>query len=270
MIKRNRMEKIKKEIHVNIPYRMLIEGYLERFVEEGLNPEIGFDAMALDKYSTKDFYKTAQVLRENSLKVTLHAPFIDLSPGSPDPEIRNVVKKRFAQLMDAVTVFRPICVVFHTGWDRKRYMYIKESYISQSLKIWMWISDELRKKGSVPVLENVFEKEPDELMYIYKPLKDYGVKLCFDIGHMMAFGNHKAEEWLRVIGDEIYQLHLHDNRGSADEHAGIGMGRIDFKAIFDYLKAKSHRAPIITLEPHREEELYPAIEYLERLWPWEL
>ena len=40
-----------EQLQVNIPYRMLKDGYLDKFLEYGLNPEIGFDAGALDTVS---------------------------------------------------------------------------------------------------------------------------------------------------------------------------------------------------------------------------
>jgi hypothetical protein len=41
-----------------------------------------------------------------------------------------------------------------------------------------------------------------------------------------------------------------------------------FKLIFKYLKANHLPQPIITLEPHQEEDLWPSLEYLARIWPW--
>ena len=266
--RQRRILNIKKQIQVNIPYSMLVEGYLERFIGEGLNPEIGLDAKTLDRYSPEDFQKVSNIIHENGLRITLHGPYVDLSPGSPDPEIRAVVHKRFEQIVGVISIFKPVSVVFHTGWDGKRYNYIRESYLSESAKIWRWLALEIRKKGSILVLENVFEDAPEELMDIYLQVKDYGVGLCFDAGHMMAFGNKDLSGWLRVIGQDIFQLHLHDNMGTADDHYGMGMGKIDFGLLFEYLKSREGSKPIITLEPHRDEDLWGSLEYLESAWPW--
>ena len=35
------------QVQVNIPFSYLLRGYLERFLELGLNPEIGLDAYSL-------------------------------------------------------------------------------------------------------------------------------------------------------------------------------------------------------------------------------
>ena len=43
---------------------------------------------------------------------------------------------------------------------------------------------------------------------------------------------------------------------------------IDFKHLFAYLISNDLPRPIITLEPHREEDLWPSLEYLATVWPW--
>jgi len=48
----------------------------------------------------------------------------------------------------------------------------------------------------------------------------------------------------------------------------MGYGIIDFKLLFKYLKTNDLPQPIVTLEPHQEEDLWPGLEYLARLWPW--
>ena len=48
----------------------------------------------------------------------------------------------------------------------------------------------------------------------------------------------------------------------------LGKGAINFAILFDYLKAERKEPPVITLEPHKEEDLWPSVEYLEKIWPW--
>jgi hypothetical protein len=38
--------------------------------------------------------------------------------------------------------------------------------------------------------------------------------------------------------------------------------------LFNKLKTMRKKPPIITLEPHEEEHLWPSLEYLEKIWPW--
>ena len=64
-------------IQVNIPFTMLQESYLERFLKHRLNPEIGIDAAALDRFSNAEFSCIAEKLHEHKLAITLHGPFIE-------------------------------------------------------------------------------------------------------------------------------------------------------------------------------------------------
>ena len=255
-------------MQVNIPFRMLYDIHMDRFLEHKLNPEIGIDAAALERFALTDFKKVGEQLHHHSLSVTLHGPFIDLSAGSIDPAVRAVTRRRFEQLLELVPVFQPKTVVCHAGYDRKRYGYFKEQWIENCLQTWSWLADSLAKRGSRLMLENVYEKDPDDIGVVLKGLKEQNVGFCLDCGHLFAFGNSELKIWLESLGPYIEQLHLHDNHGGHDEHLAIGLGIIDFKMLFGHLNEIRNSPPIITLEPHREQDLWPSLENLAKIWPW--
>jgi sugar phosphate isomerase/epimerase len=262
------MSQIKKEVHVNIPFTMLYESYLSRFLEYGINPEISFDAIALERFSLFHCEPVAKKLHERGLSVTMHAPFTDLSPGSPDPAVRELTRHRFQQLMQLVPAFRPKTIVCHTGWDPKRYWDSLEAWTQDSLDFWSWFLENMSKEEAVVILENVYEQEPSEFLNLYKYLKDKGAGFCLDTGHQAVFSGAGLLKWVEALGDHIVQLHLHDNHGIQDDHLALGEGTVDFKMLFASLKERRRRPPIITLEPHREEDLWPSMAYLEGIWPW--
>lgn len=55
------------------------------------------------------------------------------------------------------------------------------------------------------------------------------LKACLDTGHGAVNGN--TAELVRLLGDAIVHLHVHDNHGQRDEHLPIGQGGIDFSVI---------------------------------------
>ena len=262
------MSQILNDIHVNIPFTMLYESYLSRFIQYGLNPEIGFDALSLDCFAPADFKTVAEQIHEKGLSITMHAPFIDLSPGSPDPEVRALTRRRFQQFAELVPVFQPKAVVCHTGWDEKRYWGLRDSWIQYSLELWAWLEEKVAKEGAFLILENVYERHPDEFEEVFKYLKGQRVGFCMDTGHQAVFSHVSLFVWLEKLGSRIVQLHLHDNHGHYDDHLALGQGKIDFPMLFSYYKEKKIRQPIITLEPHKEEDLWPSVKYLEGVWPW--
>lgn len=257
-----------KQLQVNIPYRMLKEGYLNKFLEYGLNPEIGFDAGALDSISISEANAIAEQFHRAERTITLHGPFMDLAPGSPDPGIREISKKRFDQLTSLLPVFKPRTVVCHTGYDHKRYWAMGEEWIENSLGTWDPLAAALKRKGTRLMLENVYEKTPSEILPLLLHLKPHGVGFCLDIGHQAVFGSAPLHQWVTAMSSHLQQLHLHDNNGIQDDHWAPGQGNIDIQQLFKDLVSLRIRPIAVTLEPHREEDLKPSLEYLEPIWPW--
>ena len=257
-----------KQLQVNIPYRMLKEGYLDKFLEFGLNPEVGFDAEALDHVTVSEAEAIAKQFHRAGRTITLHGPFTDLSPGSPDRDIREVSRKRFEQLASLVPVFKPRTVVCHTGYDRKRYLPMREQWIENSLETWDSLAATFKREGARLMLENVYEKSPSEILPLIESLKSHNVGFCLDIGHQSAFGSVPLRQWVQSMSRHLQQLHLHDNDGQWDDHWGLGLGNINIEQLFSDLDSLKIRPLAVTLEPHREEDLSPSLEYLAPIWPW--
>jgi sugar phosphate isomerase/epimerase len=257
-----------QKVQINIPFSMLYDTHLDAFLTNGLNPEIGLDAAALDRFTYEDFSRIAGEFRKKSRSVTLHGPFIDLNAGSPDSAIRRVTEQRFEQLLELVPLFEPKSVVCHAGYDAKRYDYFKDTWLEKSLEFWFRLASRLAANGSRLMLENVYEDGPEDILPLFEKLSDGEVGFCLDSGHAAAFSQSDLGVWLEVLGPYLGQLHLHDNFGNSDAHLAVGSGIIDFSKIFNYLKKTADACPIITLEPHRETELWSSLEYLANAWPW--
>ena len=71
--------------------------------------------------------------------------------------------------------------------------------------------------------------------------------------------------WLEAMTPFLKQLHLHDNKGGTDEHLPVGAGAIAFDRLFSHLN-DNRLKPIITVEAHKEKDLWDSIETLSR---WE-
>jgi len=259
---------LRDQVQVNVPFFMLSESYLDRFVKNHLNPEIGFDAETLDRCPVSLMEAAASRLQEAGLTVTFHAPFMDLSPGSPDPMVRDLTRRRLKQVVPLISLFKPLTVVCHTGYDPTRYWHIRERWLKNSLDLWAGIAGEIQSTGARMMLENVYEASPDDMAGLLENLKELGVGFCLDCGHQAVFSKAPVEEWIGRLGPCLGQLHLHDNSGVQDEHLALGRGCIDFRRLFHLVAACAPGRPVVTLEPHREEDLWPSLEYLERLWPW--
>jgi sugar phosphate isomerase/epimerase len=262
------IRKLLNQVQINIPFTMLHDTYLDRFLEYRLNPEIGIDAEALERFDLSDYQRIAEKIHARLLSITLHGPFIDLAAGSMDPAVKALTRNRFEQLLELVPIFRPAAVVCHAGYDRKRYSYFRDEWMGKSVETWSWLAGCLLGQGSRLMLENVYEEDSRDMRDILRLLKRQNVGFCLDAGHLIAFGRGHLKQWLEDLGPYIGQLHLHDNHGREDEHLPLGKGKIDFRLLFTYLISHNFPRPIITLEPHQEADLWPSLDYLADMWPW--
>jgi sugar phosphate isomerase/epimerase len=260
--------RIMDAVQIHVPFAMLFESHLELFLQNRINPEIALSADALERFSLTDFRNVAAQLHEHGLSVTLHAPFMDLSPGSPDPAVRALTRHRFEQMLELVPIFKPKTVVCHAGYDRKRYWPMRDAWIENSLEVWSWFGAGILNAGGRLMLENVYEHSPEDIRMLFEKLENQSVGFCLDTGHQAVFSTTSLEVWIESLHPYLGQLHLHDNQGSQDDHLALGQGKIDFQPIFNHLKNRRNEPPVITLEPHRESDLWLSIEYLESIRPW--
>ncbi|HMA67823.1 MAG TPA: sugar phosphate isomerase/epimerase family protein [Desulfosalsimonadaceae bacterium] len=262
-----RREQVLERVQVNIPFGMLMEAYYQELVlSTPINPEIGLDAGVLDTYTKADFADVAEKLHQRGCSVTIHGPFLDLSPGSPDTAIRNTSLQRFRQMLQAVEVFRPAVVVCHAAYDASRYDFCREQWIANSIDTWQWLAAAVQERGARLMLENVYERDPSELLAVLKRFSPELLGCCLDVGHQAVFSAVALGEWFERLRPYIGQLHLHDNHGDFDAHLGMGRGSIDFRPLFDFLTA-CRSSPVLTLEPHYQEDFEISMAYLEQYLP---
>jgi sugar phosphate isomerase/epimerase len=261
-------QSILRQVKVNGPALMLKQGLLQRFVTARVSPEVGLDSGALDGLSRRDFKAMAGALRQAGLKPSAHGPFLDLAPGAKDRRILDLSRKRYAKGLETAAIFSAEHIVFHPGYERMRHLFYRSEWLEISLETWSPLAQRARELGVRLVMENTHEEHPRDIKPLLTELAPQGVGFCFDIGHASAFGPTPVDEWLAELSPWLKAVHLHDNGGQRDDHLAIGQGCIDFKSFFDGLVKRELRPEVVTLEPHREEQLQPSLIRLSELWPW--
>jgi len=255
---------ILKRVQVNMPFHLLFEKYLPMVVKNGINPEIGFNHIDLERYRIQDFVRVAEVLREKGLTITLHAPFMDLRPGALDPRIRQASIERLNQVFDLVPFFQPKCVVCHPSFDERYYVSTEQKWLENSLDTWGKFLALAEDMETVIALENVYERTPDHLSRLFNSLEGPNLFFCFDTGHFNAFSDRNLGAWMKALGPHLGQLHLHDNRTDMDGHLPVGEGNFPFHDLFRMIREAGIH-PIITLEPHSEANLWKSVANIEAM-----
>lgn len=175
---------------------------------------------------------------------SLHGPYLDLKPASPDPLIREVSYKRYLDAFQIATQLNTDYLIFHSQINP----FLNEPFISnlnnlQAQEFWDEILQETDYRGII-LIENIFEKTPDMLMKYIQTVDLPGMKINLDIGHLKA-RNANLEEWIKELKDYIEYIHVHSNNGIYDLHQRPAEEEI-FN-LYDLL-AKYNLNPVLALE----------------------
>jgi len=255
-------------VQVNVPFPFLLDGYLERFLSRGLNPEIGLDAWSLGTYAPRTFRSIARAFAVAGRPCTVHGPFQDLSPGALDDFILAASRQRLRQAWRWLPVFRPLAVVCHLGYEDRHFRWDQENWLTRAAATYRELGARAQSWGIRVMLENVYEQDPEFIREAIRRIDLANVQVCLDVGHLNSFGGGDFQGWLEVLWPVIGHLHLHDNQGTLDDHQALGTGSVPVEFVLTYLAERGVQ-PLVTLEPHQEGSLTPSLEYLANIWPWE-
>ena len=250
-----------KRVFAHLPYPQIDE-HLPFFLERHLNPELFLSADALDSLDPAKLAATAALLKSEGLSCTIHAPFMDLNPGSLERMLRDATMHRFSQVLEAAQTLRPEVMVFHPGFDRWRYGEATGQWLDLSVPVWRKVLESASEIGTVIAVENIFEEEPSTLKLLLEAVDEPNFGHCFDVGHWNLFKKVGMEEWFEALGTRIAEVHIHDNSGARDDHAPPGQGAIDFELFFRLMERYAPDAAY-TVEAHSKAHLERSIEVLQ-------
>jgi sugar phosphate isomerase/epimerase len=246
--------------HVHVPYNLL-DKYLPFIRENKLNIEIYFGSVNLDKLAKEDIIDLKKKL-DYKPQLSIHAPFMDLSPGAVDLKVRDITIRRFSDTLDVAEILMPKVIVFHSGYDKWKYDSRVDIWLQGSLETWRPINKRASDMGVRIAIENIFEDDPEHLRLLARGMDSENFGICFDTGHFNLFSKLTLLEWLKIIKPYIKALHLHDNLKYADDHLAIGDGDFDFATLFKKIRGLDC---VYTIEAHTVENVKKSLERLKSL-----
>ena len=200
-------------------------------------------------------FRHASVLDRYDLRYTIHAPTADGNIAESFEPIRRAsidVIRETAEIADTAGAEK---LVIHPGFcldltGREASVYALHKSIQEL--------GTLQEEFSVRfVMENLGSMkccyfQNTELV---REIRAAGLGLTLDVGHANLTGT--LDTFLQEKPDH---LHLHDNKGITDEHAGCGTGTVDFAKILPEI-----RDATLILEVLRLEDVKPSMDYLASL-----
>ncbi len=247
--------------HIHVPFDSL-DKYLSFLKQRELNIEIYFGSRTFDDITDADIINLKSKLDYNPA-ISIHGPFMDLSPGAVDPKVRELTANRFLKTLGFGKILNSKVIVFHSGYDRWKYDNRIDIWLDGSLKTWMPVEKQAADMGIKIAIENIFEEDPEHLKLLSKEINSEYFGICFDTGHFNLFSKLPLKEWLGIIKPYIKELHLHDNSRYEDEHLAIGEGDFDFATLFNELKGIEC---VHTLEAHSIEDANKSLEKIKEYY----
>jgi sugar phosphate isomerase/epimerase len=201
------------------------------------------------------------MLRPVTGVITLHGPFFDMVPGTPDVQIERIVKGRFRHALDIAADLGARLVVLHanhipnirteeyrTGWQRR------------NVDFWGDIAITAERTGVMVAVENMWEYDPyiigDVLTKVAHPM----IRACLDVGHTRLYSQVPFDEWLTVMAPHLIHVHLNNNDGQDDNHGALDRGVLDYAAVLPRLRALTP-PPTMTLEMDDPDDMRASLPY---------
>lgn len=182
-------------------------------------------------------------LKENYGKAIItDGSYIDLNPGTPEKDIKEIVMSKVQQSIDFATSVGSDEVIFlSTFLPMIGVDFYDNGHIDNSISFWGEI---LATNGNIRIsLCNIFEYTPNILLEIVKGVNNHNFGLAFDIGHAFAYGKITLKEFYESMEPYCKSVYLHSNRKNADEHLDIFEGDLlksgQFQDVFPLLRDKN-------------------------------
>jgi len=236
--------------------------------------ENGFDYYEIQGLGEKFDFKP-EVIREakkisenNNISLNLHAlQFLPISSLIPEiSEAAFKFAKREIVLANKIGVKR---ITIHSGHKE---MPRREIAVAKNFKILIKNLKEIVEFGKKYRIKIGLENSPanstgvcveaEDLLNVVNSVKELGV--VFDIGHANTT-NLKPVNYFKKVKDFIINIHIHDNDGTADQHALIGKGNINFREFLQECKNSHYYGPFI-LEIFPKEMALKGKEIFLNLW----
>lgn len=247
-------------INVHVPYPDFHK-YESALRERRLGLELYIGSHAIDNI-TEAGLRALKDAMDWGPTLSIHGPFMDLSPGAVDPKIAEASLERYLQVMSISEILKPEVVVFHSGYEKWKYAGETRIWLDQSVRTWRAVMERAEGLGVRVAIENIVDTEPDHLRWLADEMGHPLFGLCLDVGHRELFSELPIAAWVEGMHPHLFELHLHDNHGKADEHLSIGDGTVDFGSLFQKLKELSID-PVYTVEAHSLDDALKSLSKLE-------
>lgn len=260
---------------MNSNNKLLISSSAKKTIRESVllakELKVGIEISRLPLYKTKGLTleDTIKIIKSDledfDNRITLHAMFSDVNVSSGDVLIREMSQQRCLQSFEVGKEINADTVLFHTGYKGTLHYGSIESFKKNFIAFWKDFITEFEKAGIIAVIENVFETSPQFCYELFEGIGSSNLKLAIDTGHVNLYAQEtKVVDWIKLYGENLHHLHLHNNFRKNDDHFNLTNGTLHFEEIFESIKQEKCN-PTFVLEMFSEEDIRKSVEIYNKL-----
>lgn len=204
-------------------------------------------------------------------RLGIHGPFFGFTIDTVDPDVRDVVKKRMMQGLDACEEIGATQMVVHspfTTWDHNNFDNRSGSMDDAIGRVHAVLGEAVKRAeriGVTLVIENIEDIDPRWRVRLAESFESERVRVSIDTGHAhYAHGSTGAppvDYYIVAAGNMLEHVHLQDADGYADRHWVMGEGTIRWASVFRALSALTSN-PRLILELRDHTRILEAADYL--------
>lgn len=195
--------------------------------------------------------------------LSMHGPFMDMAPGSPDKRINQVCVDRYQHSIRIAFELGIELIVFHANFIAAIHTdEYRTNWHNRNTAFWAPMAEYARQYGVTIAVENMWEFDPDIIGDVVKEIDHPNLRLCLDVGHAHLFGEVPFEEWMTNLEPLLVHTHMNNNNGKIDVHMGFPEGVLDYHKILNRIRSFKN-PPSMTLEMDHVHSMEISLPYLE-------
>lgn len=241
---------------------------IEECVDLAIAHELGIEVMAFAfpevlegdwKYSVNEY---RNFLRPVPGPITLHGPFMDMSPGSPDPRISDICAERYRHAIIIAAELGAEKIVFHANFIAAIHnLSYRQGWHHRNVYFWAEMADFAQEQGVILTIENMWEFDPNIITDILQEVNHPYLKACLDVGHARLFGpDYNFETWFEKFSPWLVHMHMNNTYGKLDTHNALGDGIINYDMILNTVRTLAS-PPTMVLELYDVNEMRESLSF---------
>jgi sugar phosphate isomerase/epimerase len=198
--------------------------------------------------------------------ITMHGPFLDMAPGSPDSRINDICKARYKHGIAIASQLGARYIVFHANFIAAIHnTEYRVGWHQRNLTFWREMAAIAADHGLTIVIENMWEFDPDIIGDLLTEVNHPNLRACIDIGHAHLFSistdpDITFEDWLLTMEPFLAHMHLNNNDGRLDVHRSLADGIMNYAELLKRIR-QLPTPPTMTLEMDRVEDMRISLSY---------